>query len=112
MTRPPERAVPTGYRLRVDGHLDDHWSAWFDGLTLTHERDGTTSLSGVVADQAALHGLLMRVRDLGVTLISVELVDPSDESAPEIDDEVAPAVDEPLLALQHNSGRYRAGFLL
>jgi hypothetical protein len=76
MTRPCGRRVPAGYRLRVDGHLDDRWSAWFADLTLTHESDGTTSLSGVVPDQAALHGLLATVRDLGVTLISVEVIDP------------------------------------
>ncbi len=70
------RRLPAGYRLRVEGHLDEHWAAWFDGLTLTHEDDGTTSLSGVVADQAALHGLLMKVRDLGITLISVEAIGP------------------------------------
>lgn len=77
MTRSLRRQVPAGYRLRVDGHLDDHWSAWFGDLTLTHHSDGTTSLSGAVADQAALHGLLMKVRDLGVILISVEVIDQS-----------------------------------
>ena len=76
MTRAATGRLPAGYRLRVEGHLDEHWAAWFDGLTLTHEDDGTTSLSGVVADQAALHGLLMKVRDLGITLISVEAIDP------------------------------------
>ena len=80
MTRSPRRQVPAGYRIRVDGHLDDHWSGWFDGLTLTHESDGTTSISGVVSDQAALHGMLMKVRDLGVTLISVEVIDPTDST--------------------------------
>jgi hypothetical protein len=69
---------PVGYRLRVAGHLDAHWSAWFGDLTLAHEPDGTTSLTGVVADQAELHGLLMKVRDLGVILVSVQEVDPSD----------------------------------
>jgi hypothetical protein len=76
MTPSPERPVPAGYQLRVAGHLDDHWSPWFGDLTLTHESDGTTSLSGFVSDQAQLHGLLMKVRDLGVTLISVEVIDP------------------------------------
>jgi hypothetical protein len=56
--------------------LDDHWSDWFGDLTLTHEDDGTTSLTGVIADQAELHGLLTKIRDLGVTLISVEVIDP------------------------------------
>jgi hypothetical protein len=59
------------YELRVDGHLDPHWSTWFGGLTLTHGDDGTTTLRGPVADQAELHGLLARVRDLGATLLSV-----------------------------------------
>ena len=75
MTRHPGRRAPDHYRLRVDGHLDNHWSAWFGDLTLTHECDGTTSLSGVVADQADLHGMLMKVRDLGVILISVAVID-------------------------------------
>lgn len=74
MTRAPTGRLSAGYRLRVEGHLDEHWAAWFGGLTLTHEDDGTTSLSGVVADQAALHGLLAKVRDLGITLISVEAI--------------------------------------
>ena len=68
------RRSPTRYQLRVDGHIDDHWAAWFDNLTLTHESDGTTTLRGSVPDQAALHGLLAKVRDLGVTLISVEVI--------------------------------------
>jgi hypothetical protein len=60
-----------GYELRLDGHLDDHWSDWGTGLTVDHEPDGTTTLRSPGLDQAALHGLLARVRDLGVTLISV-----------------------------------------
>jgi len=73
-----KRQAPASYQLRVDGHLDDHWSPWFGALTLAHESDGTTSLTGVVSDQAELHGLLMKVRDLGVTLISVAVIDPSE----------------------------------
>ena len=75
MPRASGRRVISGYRLRVNGHLDQHWSTWFGDLTLTHEEDGTTCLTGAVADQAQLHGLLTKVRDLGVTLISVEVVD-------------------------------------
>jgi hypothetical protein len=70
MTREPRH-----YELRVDGHLDDHWSAWFAGSTVVRESDGTTTLRGHVADQAALHGLLGRIRDLGVPLLSVRAVD-------------------------------------
>ena len=72
---------PAVYQLRVAGRLDQHWSPWFGGLTLTHEDDGSTSLTGTVTDQAELHGLLARVRDLGVTLLSVTVVDPA-EGAP------------------------------
>ena len=68
---------PTTYVLRVNGHLDQHWAAWFGGLVLTREDDGSTSLTGAIADQAELHGLLTKIRDLGVTLISVAVVDPS-----------------------------------
>jgi hypothetical protein len=78
MTQSPQRLMPTGYRLQVDGHLDQHWSPWFGDLTLTHEDDGTTTLTGAVADQAELHGLLTKIRDLGVTLISLAIVDPAD----------------------------------
>ena len=73
-TRPAPR--PTAhYELRIEGRLDEHWSAWFGGMTLIHEDDGTTTLTGAVADQAALHGLLTKVRDLGATLISVNATD-------------------------------------
>jgi hypothetical protein len=72
---------PAVYQLRVAGRLDQHWSAWFGGLTLTHEDDGSTSLTGAVTDQAELHGLLTKIRDLGVTLISVTVVDPA-QAAP------------------------------
>jgi hypothetical protein len=66
---------PGRYEVRVGGHLDEHWIAWFGVRTLTHEDDGTTVLRGDVADQAQLHGLLTKVRDLGATLISVTPLD-------------------------------------
>jgi hypothetical protein len=59
------------YEIRVRGHLDARWAAWFDGLCLTQQSDGTTLLQGAVIDQAALHGLLGKVRDLGLPLIAV-----------------------------------------
>lgn len=64
--RPPER-----YELRVEGHLDERWAAWFDADVVTREVDGTTVLCGHLTDQAQLHGLLAKVRDLGLRLISV-----------------------------------------
>jgi hypothetical protein len=59
------------YEIRLQGHLDPRWAAWFDGLTLTQDNDGTTVIQGQIVDQAALHGLLQKVRDLGLTLVSV-----------------------------------------
>ncbi len=59
------------YQIRVKGHLDRRWTDWFEGLTITLEDNGDTLLTGPVADQAALHGLLRRVRDLGMPLLSV-----------------------------------------
>ncbi len=59
------------YAITVKGHLDPCWSEWFDGLTMAYTESGETILSGPVTDQAALHGLLMRIRDLNLTLIAV-----------------------------------------
>lgn len=63
--------MPEHYQIRVRGHIDHSWSAWFDGLTIAHDSDGCTTLTGHVVDQAALHGALARIRDLGLTLVSV-----------------------------------------
>ena len=63
--------APATYAIRVDGHLDDHWSAWLGELDLTREADGTTTVTVPVADQAQLHGVLARLRDLGVVLIDL-----------------------------------------
>ena len=65
---------PGHYEIRIKGHLENRWADWFDGLTITLEADGETRLSGPVADQAALHGLLRKVRDLGMPLISVKRI--------------------------------------
>jgi hypothetical protein len=62
--------------IRVKGHLDARWATWFDGLTVTNDSDGTTLLTGPAADQAALHGLLQKVRDMGLPLLSVKQVGP------------------------------------
>ena len=72
------------YEIRVEGHIDGRWAAWFDGLRIRHEPDGRTVLHGSVVDQAALHGLLHRVRDLGMPLVSVTRV-PDDRHHPDAD---------------------------
>jgi hypothetical protein len=79
-----DRGEAGHYAIRLAGHLDGRWAAWFDGLTFAHDGDGTTVISGRVADQAALHGVLARVRDLGLPLVSVTQVeDAGPESAQE-----------------------------
>jgi hypothetical protein len=69
------------YEIRVKGHLGPRWAARFDGMTLTRDGDGTTVIHGRVVDQAALHGLLARVRDLGIPLLSVTQVEPDQPTA-------------------------------
>lgn len=67
--------APRQYELTVVGHLDERWSEWFDGLAVRSGDDGTSTLTGLVADQAQLHGILARVRDVGVTLLSCRALD-------------------------------------
>jgi hypothetical protein len=66
---------PGRYEIRIKGHLASRWATWFDGMTLSAESDGTTVLEGAVVDQAALHGLLHKVRDIGLPLLSVTRLD-------------------------------------
>ena len=67
---------PMVYEIRLEGHLDRQWTAWFEGLTITLEDNGDTLLTGPVVDQAALHGLLRKVRDVGIPLLSVMRLKP------------------------------------
>lgn len=71
---------PMVYQLRLKGHLGTHWREWFGGLTITLEVNGDTLLTGPIVDQAALHGLLKKVRDLGMTLISFNRISPDESS--------------------------------
>lgn len=84
MTAGAARDEPGDYELRVGQHLADHWAEWFGGLALTREPDGTTTLRGRVADQSALHGILIKIRDLGIILLSVRAIDAlgADAAAP------------------------------
>jgi hypothetical protein len=71
---------PAHYELRVRGVLDHHWSGWFDGLQVSSDAAGQTLIAGPVVDQAALHGLLAKVRDLGLPLLSAQRISPGHES--------------------------------
>ena len=77
-TDPGESTI---YQIRVKGHLGCGWTEWFGDLTITKEDNGNTLLTGPVVDQAALHGLLKKVRDLGLPLVSVNCIDPSQAKA-------------------------------
>jgi hypothetical protein len=87
MNRPPGAAGPSDrpahYEIRVRGVLDRHWSSWFDGLLVSSDAAGQTLITGPVADQAALHGLLAKTRDLGLPLLSVQRISPGWESEKE-----------------------------
>ena len=72
----PPTSNASNYEIRLKGHLEARWVQWFDGLAITLEENGKTLLSGPLADQAALHGILKKVRDLGLTLLSVNSVEP------------------------------------
>jgi len=74
---------PTLYRIRLAGHLDDDWEDWFGELSMARLADGTTVLAVPAADQAALHGVLARIRDLGIALVSVEMTEPPGPGTPE-----------------------------
>jgi hypothetical protein len=79
-----EKAQPLVYQIRIKGHLGREWTDWFGGLTISLEDNGETLLTGPVVDQAALHGLLRKVRDLGVPLLSVSRVEPGQAEAPDV----------------------------
>ena len=83
---PADRSGIPQYEIRVKGHLGSRWSAWFDGLSLTSEDDGTTVIRGPVPDQAALHGLLSKLRDVGIPLVSLAQVLPDATHEPSAHD--------------------------
>ena len=81
---PEAQDEPERYEIRVRGRLDRRWSGWFGGFTITSGDDGTSLLTGPVVDQAALHGMLAKIRDLGVPLLSVRRVEPKQADAPDV----------------------------
>jgi hypothetical protein len=66
--------MPSYYHIRLKGHLDGHWSAWFDNLTISNQPNGEMVLCGPLADQAALHGVLIKIRDLGLPLLALTTI--------------------------------------
>ncbi len=84
MNTPPATQPPEGewYEIRLQGVLEQRWAAWFDGMNLTANEDGSTTLRGALIDQAALHGVLQRLRDLGIPLIAVTQLQPNGTPAP------------------------------
>jgi hypothetical protein len=81
---------PMVYQIRIKGHLSNQWADWFGGLNITLEDNGNTLLTGPVIDQAALHGLLKKVRDLGMPLISVIQLDPKSANVSDVNADIAP----------------------
>jgi hypothetical protein len=79
-----DEGQPMVYQIRIKGHLGSQWTDWFEGLTITLEEGGTTHLTGTVIDQAALHGLLKKVRDLGMPLLSVNSVEPGRQNVSDV----------------------------
>jgi len=83
MTNKSNANEPAFYEIRISGQLDEQWSAWFDQMTLTRINNGDSLITGQVIDQAALHGLLRKVRDLGLSLISVNRLQPGQLNEPD-----------------------------
>ncbi len=80
----PDR--PKIFQIRIKGHLGQQWAGWFDGLTIVLEEDGNTLISGPVIDQSALHGILKKIRDLGMPLLSINSVDPNQSTKADSDE--------------------------
>jgi hypothetical protein len=82
MSKGREKFGPVVYQIKIKGHLEERWAEWFEEMTFTHEKDGTTTLYGPLPDQAALHSILRKIRDLNLQLISVKQVklDAEDET--------------------------------
>jgi hypothetical protein len=83
MSSQPKSSQPTHYQIRIKGHLGSQWSGWFEGLKITLEDSGITEFSGPVVDDAELHGILKRIRDLGMPLLSVNRIEPGNSSTPD-----------------------------
>ncbi len=86
MSPPSNPAQPNWYQIRIKGHLGSQWSGWFEGLKITLEENGITQLSGPVIDDAELHGILKKIRDLGMPLLSVNSFEPTRQDQMDTED--------------------------
>jgi len=86
MNREEPKSTGTVYEIKVKGYLEERWADRFGGMTFTHEADGTTALQGIVTDQAALHGLLEGIRDLGLPLVSLRQINPEREKRSDLNE--------------------------
>ena len=86
-TRGPFGDTPIIYQIRIKGHLGSKWAEWFEGMTISLEEDDNTLLTGTVVDQSALHGILKKVRDLGLPLLSVNFVESGPRDSRQVSDE-------------------------
>jgi len=82
---PSSKQLPMVYQIRIKGHLSSQWADWFEGLTITLEDEGYTLLTGPIIDDAALYGILKRVRDLGMQLVSVNQIEPDSEKRSDVE---------------------------
>jgi hypothetical protein len=89
-----EKAQPMVYQIRIKGHLGREWTDWFEGLAITALDNGETLLTGPVVDQAALHGVLKKVRDVGMPLLSVNRVQPGQADAPDVKQDIEIIIEE------------------
>ena len=80
MSEEQKKFVPTEYEIKLQGHLDTKWADWFYNMTITHESDGTTTLHGALPDQAVLHSILDRIRDMNLTLINVSKLNDANQN--------------------------------
>jgi hypothetical protein len=96
MTEPSNgaKAMSDAYQIRVDGHLDDCWSDWLEGLAIERQADGATTLTGPIVDQSALYGVIARIRDLGLPLLSITRIVPNDDAPNQNDEKGAPLLEK------------------
>jgi len=93
MAEDQKKKITTIYEIKIKGHLDTEWAEWFYDMTITHESDGTTTLRGPLPDQAVLHSILLKIRDMNLTLIIVRKVNDANQNEVDMNDETTAKTD-------------------